>query len=83
MSEKGKGEISAAKNRMSHLLNVSSYRFRHAYAINFLRNGSNVYALQSLLGHTALDMCKRYLALGNIDMNAVLAQASPVANWNL
>lgn len=39
------------------------YDLRHSFALNFLRNGGNVFALQRIMEHTNLDMTKRYLAL--------------------
>jgi integrase/recombinase XerD len=48
-----------------------------------LRNGGNIYALQEILGHASLDMCKRYLNLAQADAEAAHKLASPVANWRL
>jgi len=62
---------------------VHAHRFRHTFAINFLRNGGNIYTLQKFLGHTTLDMVKRYLKIAQTDLDLDHDKASPVANWNL
>ena len=54
---------------------------RHTYAISFLRNGGNVFALQSSLGHSSLEMTRRYCqALGFEDVFKEHEMASPVDN---
>ncbi len=59
------------------------HKFRHTFAITFLRNGGNVYVLQQMLGHTSLDMVRRYLHIVEADLDAAHRVASPVANWRL
>jgi integrase/recombinase XerD len=62
---------------------VGCHRFRHTFAIEFLRNGGNIYALQRALGHSTLDMCKRYLMFVQADIQLSMTTASPVVKWGL
>ena len=54
------------------------YDLRHTFAIMYLKNGGNVFALQKLLGHTDLTMTKRYVNFVQSDITEQHVTASPV-----
>lgn len=60
------------------LKRLSPYDLRHDAALHFLRNGMNPFALQTIMGHTTLDMTKRYIALAESDIREAHNTASPV-----
>jgi integrase/recombinase XerD len=59
------------------------HRFRHTFAVNFLRNGGNLLALQDLLGHERLDTVRIYAKQAEVDLERQQKGASPADRWKL
>lgn len=62
--------------------NVHPHRFRHTFAINFLRNGGNVLLLKELLGHESIEMVMRYAHIAEQDIERG-SDYSPADHWRL
>ncbi|MGA6987926.1 MAG: site-specific integrase [Terriglobales bacterium] len=55
------------------------HSFRHTFAVNYLRRGGSVFHLQKVLGHSSLEMTKRYCNLVTADLSAVHERISLLA----
>ncbi|ASN81415.1 tyrosine-type recombinase/integrase [Deinococcus ficus] len=54
------------------------HAFRRGFAVEFLRNGGDVFTLQQIMGHSSLDMTRRYVTFLDDDLKAAHLRFSPV-----
>lgn len=52
------------------------HALRHTFAVNYLRRGGSVFHLQKVLGHSTLEMTRRYANLMTEDLQAVHERVS-------
>lgn len=54
------------------------HAFRRGFAVEFLRNGGDVFTLQQIMGHSSLDMTRRYVTFLDEDLKTAHLRFSPV-----
>lgn len=54
------------------------HSFRHSFAVNYLRRGGSVFHLQKCLGHSSLEMSRRYCNLTVDDLKANHEKLTPL-----
>ena len=52
------------------------HAMRHTFAVNYLRKGGSVFHLQKMLGHSTLEMTRRYANLMTEDLQAIHQKVS-------
>ena len=62
---------------------LTVHKFRHTFAVTFLRTGGNVAALQMILGHSTIEMSLHYARLAEVDIEQAGRSYSPADNWKL
>lgn len=62
----------------SSISRLYPHLLRHTFATKYLENGGDIYSLQSLLGHTSLDMVKKYLHLSSSRIIRDFSRYSPL-----
>jgi len=58
-------------------VSVRPHIFRHSFALMFLRNSGQVFALQKILGHSTLDMTRRYVNMLTEDIQEEHRRCGP------
>jgi integrase/recombinase XerD len=56
------------------------HAFRHTFGLNYIRRGGSVFHLQKALGHSSLDMTRRYASLQTEDLQALHPKVSLLAS---
>lgn len=65
-------------SRRSDVERLHAHLLRHTFAVRYLLNGGDVFALQQILGHTTLEMVRRYVFLSEADITCRHRQFSPM-----
>ena len=67
----------------ANVAGVHPHRFRHTFAIEYLRNGGDVFTLKRIMGLSSLKMIEVYLTIAKTDLTTAHRKASPADNWRL
>lgn len=67
-------------NHKRGVTKTSVHAFRHTFAKKWVMNGGDIFRLQQMLGHSSLDMVKKYVAMFREDLKKDFDEFSPLDN---
>lgn len=76
------GNLLESIGKNAGVSNPHPHRWRHTFAISYLRAGGNLFVLRDILGHSTLEMVQRYAKIAEQDI-AKAVQHSPADNLKL
>jgi integrase/recombinase XerD len=76
-------KLFAGLGERAGVVGLHPHRLRHTFATEFLRNGGNLLGLQRLLGHSSLEMVRRYAEIVDADLAKAHESGSPADRWRL
>jgi len=75
--------IFARLAQRSGIKRLHAHLCRHTFATNYLINGGDVFSLQQILGHTSLEMVRRYVTLASAQVRVQHRKFSPMDRMKL
>lgn len=69
--------------RRAKIPRLHPHLLRHTFAVRYLMNGGDVFTLQKILGHTSLEMTRKYVSLASGDVKEKHRQFGPIDNLGL
>ena len=76
-----KGAMSMVAKRVARKTGIERFHWhllRHTFAVNYLVNGGDAFSLQRILGHTTLEMVRRYMHLADVHVRLQHRRYSPM-----
>lgn len=83
MNPNGLRLLVTALGQKAEIAKCHPHKFRHTFAITYLRSGGDLFTLKSLLGHNSLEMVQHYARIAEVDIEQAHRRASPADNWRL
>lgn len=62
-------------------INVTVYHLRHTFALWYIRNGGDAFALQKIMGHSTMEMTRTYVNIAMTDVRKNHVACSPLRNF--
>jgi site-specific recombinase XerD len=66
--------------KLSDVSNIHPHACRHTFSVRYLVNGGDAFSLQRILGHTSLEMTRKYVNLASGDIKEKHRRFSPMDN---
>lgn len=60
---------------------IHAHKFRHTFALEYIKAGGDIFTLQELLGHNSLEMVRRYVHIADSHKQETHLKASPADKW--
>jgi integrase/recombinase XerD len=68
--------------RLAGVANFHPHTCRHTFSVQYLVNGGDAFSLQKILGHTSLEMTRKYVNMASGDVKEKHRRFSPMDNLN-